>query len=173
LSRLIYAVQVVVTRKNGWMMLFKNGTLLNYTMGENAGPPTVPLIVEGVTQLAVSQRGDPIQMLVRFANGSLLVRSKPWVRTVVVVHRWFVCLSQLIYSAMLAPSVSVMPMVGYAALELVIAWRNNGHFSRNELAAKGWGRDDERQASQPTTDEFNVQQVWGRELSQNAARACL
>jgi hypothetical protein len=94
LSRLIYAMQVVVTRKNGWMMLFKNGTLLNYTMGENAGPPTVPLIVEGVTQLAVSQRGDPIQMLVRFANGSLLVRSKPWVQIVVVVFRWFVCLSQ-------------------------------------------------------------------------------
>jgi hypothetical protein len=67
-------VQVVVTRRNGWLMLFKNGTLFNYTMGENAAPPAVPLVVEGVAQLVVSQRSDPIQMLVRFNNGSLLVR---------------------------------------------------------------------------------------------------
>jgi hypothetical protein len=64
---------VVVTRKNGWLVLFKNGTLFNYTMGENAAPPHTPLVVHDVAQLAISQRGDPIQMLIRFSNGSLMV----------------------------------------------------------------------------------------------------
>jgi hypothetical protein len=67
---------VIVTRKTGWLMLFKNGTLLNYTMRENTPPPVVPTVVEGVAQLAVSQRTDPIQMLVRFTNGSINVSAE-------------------------------------------------------------------------------------------------
>jgi hypothetical protein len=64
-------------------------------MGENTDPPRVPLMVEGVEQLAVSQRGDPIQMLVRFANGSLLVGAYIWMGSVACAAACFSLASDL------------------------------------------------------------------------------
>jgi hypothetical protein len=62
---------IVRTRKNGWMALFKNGTLLNYTSAEGAPPPDAPIVVQDVKQMSVSTRALPIHALVLFNNGSI------------------------------------------------------------------------------------------------------
>jgi alpha-tubulin suppressor-like RCC1 family protein len=59
-----------VTPRNGWMALFNNGTLLNYTVTDGETLPTTPQVVEGVAQLAVSLRSLPIHSVVLFRNGS-------------------------------------------------------------------------------------------------------
>jgi hypothetical protein len=59
-----------VTPRNGWMSLFNNGTLHNYTVADGEALPTTPQVVEGVAQLAVSTRSLPIHSVVLFRNGS-------------------------------------------------------------------------------------------------------
>jgi alpha-tubulin suppressor-like RCC1 family protein len=59
-----------LTVRNGWMALFNNGTLLNYTVAEGAALPITPQVVEGVAQLAVSMRTVPIHSVALLQNGS-------------------------------------------------------------------------------------------------------
>jgi alpha-tubulin suppressor-like RCC1 family protein len=59
-----------VTPRNGWMALFNNGTLHNYTVADGETLPTTPQVVAGVAQLAVSVRSQPIHSVVLFRNGS-------------------------------------------------------------------------------------------------------
>jgi alpha-tubulin suppressor-like RCC1 family protein len=59
-----------LTVRNGWMALFNNGTLHNYTVADGEALPSKPQVVEGVAQLAVSVRSLPIHSVVLFRNGS-------------------------------------------------------------------------------------------------------
>jgi alpha-tubulin suppressor-like RCC1 family protein len=61
-----------LTLRNGWMALFNNGTLLNYTVADGETLPTTPQVVDGVAQLAVSTRALPIHSVVLFRNGSCI-----------------------------------------------------------------------------------------------------
>jgi alpha-tubulin suppressor-like RCC1 family protein len=62
---------VVYTLKHGYMVLFENGTLVNYTTADGDPLPSEPIIAHGVKQISASLRADPKFFLVLFYNGSI------------------------------------------------------------------------------------------------------
>jgi hypothetical protein len=46
--------EIITTRRNGFLILFRNSTLLNYTHGAGETPPSRPVVTTGVTWIAAS-----------------------------------------------------------------------------------------------------------------------